>query len=55
LRVKKTGIDFELAHPEVRLGMDVLRKLHLYMAFGENKLYVTGTTAALPAEAAKAP
>jgi predicted aspartyl protease len=55
LRVKKTGIDFELAHPEVRLGMDVLRKLHLYMAFGENKLYVTGTTSTLPVSAAKTP
>jgi predicted aspartyl protease len=55
LRVKKTGIDFEMAHPEVNLGMDVLRKLHLYMAFGENKLYVTGTTGTPPAAAAKTP
>ena len=55
MRARASAIQAELAHPEVKLGMDVLRKLHLYMAFGENKLYVTGTTAALPAEAAKAP
>jgi hypothetical protein len=36
--------------------MDVLRKLHLYMAFGENRLYVTGTTDTRTAAAApKAP
>jgi predicted aspartyl protease len=27
--------------PEVIIGMDVLRKLHLYMAFKENKLYIS--------------
>jgi len=43
MRAKKAGIDFEMANPEVVLGMDVLRKLHLYMAFGENRLYVSGT------------
>jgi predicted aspartyl protease len=30
-----------LASPEVKVGMDLLRKLHLYMAFGEKKLYIT--------------
>jgi len=44
MRLKKAGIDFEMANPEIVLGMDTLRKLHLYMAFGENRLYVTGTT-----------
>jgi hypothetical protein len=56
MRAKKAGIDFEMANPEVVLGMDVLRKLHLYMAFGENRLYVTGTTDTRTAAAApKAP
>jgi hypothetical protein len=56
MRAKKAGIDFEMANPEVILGMDVLRKLHLYMAFGENRLYVTGTTDTRTAAAApKAP
>jgi hypothetical protein len=36
--------------PDLALGMDVLRQLHLYAAFGQNKLYVTsaGTTADAP-------
>jgi len=44
-----------LEKPEVVIGMDLLRKLHLYMAFGEKKLYITPasprpatTTAAKP-------
>jgi len=28
--------------PELSLGMDVLHQLHLYIVFGQNKLYVTG-------------
>jgi predicted aspartyl protease len=52
---RKLGIESELASANVRLGMDVLRKLHLYFAWGENKLYVTGTTNTLPATAAAAP
>jgi predicted aspartyl protease len=27
--------------PDLALGMDVLRQLHIYVAFGQNKLYVT--------------
>ena len=27
--------------PELTLGMDVLHQLHLYIVFGQNKLYVT--------------
>jgi predicted aspartyl protease len=52
---RKLGIESELATANVRLGMDVLRKLHLYFAWGENKLYVTGTTNMIPAAAAAAP
>jgi hypothetical protein len=53
---RSRGIQFAMAHPEVVIGMDVLRKLHVYMAFGENKLYATTTTAVLPAAApAKVP
>lgn len=56
---RSRGIQFAMQHPEVVIGMDVLRKLHVYLAFGENKLYATTTTAALPAaaagEAAKTP
>jgi predicted aspartyl protease len=54
-RARRSGIEAELANPEVTLGMDVLRKLHIYMAFGENKLYATETSSAAPAEAAKTP
>jgi hypothetical protein len=36
--------------PDMLIGMDVLRKLHLYIAFGEAKLYVTDA-AAQPAPA----
>lgn len=34
-----------IAEPEMILGMDVLRRLHLFIAFGERKLYVTPSTA----------
>lgn len=27
--------------PELTLGMDVLHQLHLFIVFGQNKLYVT--------------
>lgn len=30
----------DLRLPELSLGMDVLRRLHLYIAFGENALYI---------------
>jgi hypothetical protein len=31
--------------PRLVIGMDVLRKLHLYIAYKEHMLYVTGATA----------
>ena len=39
--------------PDITVGMDVLKALHLYIAYGEKKLYVTpaGTASALPASA----
>ena len=43
-----------LANPEVTIGMGLLRKLHIYMAFGEKKLYLTPASprpAATPAAA----
>jgi predicted aspartyl protease len=43
-----------LASPEVQIGMDLLRKLHLYMAFGEKKLYITPASPK-PAAATAAP
>ena len=49
----RTKTDRDLvAAPDVLIGMDVLRKLHLYMAFKENKLYVTDASA--PAQSAPA-
>ena len=30
--------------PDLAIGMDVLHQLHMYAAFGENKLYVTAAT-----------
>lgn len=60
---RKLAIESELASAHVLLGMDVMRKLHMFFSFAENKLYVSGTTdtrtaAATPADApaaAKAP
>jgi hypothetical protein len=50
---RSRGIAFAMQHPELLIGMDVLRKLHLYLAFGEKKLYLTTTTSTLPAAAPK--
>ena len=50
----RTKTDRDLvAAPDVIIGMDVLRKLHLYMSFKENKLYITD--ASVPAPAATTP
>jgi len=38
--------------PDMLIGMNVLRKLHLYVAFGEAKLYVTDATGVAPAQPA---
>ena len=37
--IKRVSDDVTL--PEVIVGMDVLRKLHMYMAFKERRLYLT--------------
>jgi hypothetical protein len=37
---------------QLTIGMDVLRKLHLFIAFGERKLYVTPASAPVVAETA---
>ena len=34
--------------PELIIGMNVLRKLHVYMAFGERRLYVSPASAGAP-------
>jgi predicted aspartyl protease len=49
--------------PDLLVGMDVLKKLHLYIAFGENKIYISEASAppklpdgaAAPATAAASP
>jgi tetratricopeptide (TPR) repeat protein len=40
------------AGPEMIIGMDVLRKLHLYFAFNENKLYISQASQPEPANIA---
>jgi len=46
----KTEKDF-MDIPDMIIGMNVLRRLHLYIAFGEAKLYVTDASAtAQPAQ-----
>ena len=44
-RTVPASIISALAQPEVVIGMELLRKLHLYMAFGEKKLYITPASA----------
>jgi len=41
--VKKVDDDVDRA--DLLIGMDILKKLHLYIAFGENKLYISEATA----------
>jgi hypothetical protein len=59
VRARASGIQAELDHPEITIGMDLLRKTHAYFAFGENKLYIAQTDSTMPAAtaatAAKAP
>ena len=40
--------------PDMLIGMDILKKLHLYIAFGENKLYISEASA-VPKQDATAP
>jgi hypothetical protein len=54
-RARASGIQAELDHPEITIGMDLLRKTHAYFAFGENKLYLTQTDSTMPVAAPKAP
>lgn len=37
----KTEQDITALLPELVLGMNVMRKLHIYFAFGENKMYIS--------------
>jgi len=41
--------------PDMLIGMDILRKLHLYIAFDENKLYITEASAPAPVQPQTAP
>jgi predicted aspartyl protease len=50
-RAKLYGDEIKL--PELIVGMNVLRKLHIYVAFGENRMYVSPATP-VPAAAAAA-
>ena len=49
--IKRVSDDLTL--PEVIVGMDVLRHLHIYLANAEHKLYITEATPPVPAQAAK--
>ncbi len=54
-RARASGIQFELDNPEVVLGMDALRKLHLFFSFAEKRLYATASETASATAAPKAP
>lgn len=41
--------------PDILIGLDVLRRLHLYIAFGEKKIYITPGKGAVVPAAASAP
>ena len=49
-RVRRRTDEFQ---PTVRIGMDVLRRLHLYVAANERKLYITPASAPSPAAAGR--
>ena len=44
LYVGQIALD-NVGRDDIAIGMDVLRKLRLYVAYGERKLYVTPATA----------
>jgi predicted aspartyl protease len=50
--IKRVDDDFGA---EMTIGMDVIRKLHLYIAFGERKLYVTPAAAQVQGDAGGSP
>jgi len=54
MALQASGLKAELSKPEIVLGMDTLRKLHLFFSFAEKRLYVTGTDTSLPAAATPA-
>ena len=37
--------------PDMLIGMDILRKLHLYIAFAENRLYISEASTPKPPDA----
>ncbi len=54
-RFRSLAAQQALEKPEVIIGMDILRQLHIYMAFGEKRLYLTPTSRPAAAAAAPAP
>ncbi len=52
MALRSSGLQAELSKPEIVIGMDTLRKTHLFLSFAEKRLYATGTTSTLPAAAA---
>jgi predicted aspartyl protease len=53
-KISNAGAGAESRMPDVILGMDILRHLHLYIAYKEQKLYITPADVPLPATAATA-
>lgn len=54
-RNRSIAVQSAVAKPEIIIGMDLLRKLHIYMAFGEKKLFLTPASARPADTAAAAP
>ena len=56
-RTQQTGnraklVKDDIVGPPMLIGMNVLRQLHIYMAFGEKKLYISPASPAQPAASA---
>jgi hypothetical protein len=47
--------DTEESFPDLLIGMDVLHHLHLYIAYKEQKLYITPASEAAPSVTTAAP
>jgi len=45
--------DDDIDRPDMLIGMDILKKLHLYIAFGENKMYIS--EASVPSQPSDTP
>jgi hypothetical protein len=41
----------DIVGPPMLIGMDVLRHMHIYMAFGERKMYISAASAPIAASA----